>query len=364
MNVAFVNTKNFWGGGEKLHFEYAVEFKELGHNVFMVTAKNSPLYHRCKENNIATFDIQLGNLSFLNPLKYFRLHQFYKKENIEAIIISNSPDLKTSGIAARFSVVSKVVYLRGLAVPIKKNILNSYLFNKVVTHLVPNSYETKKTTLSNFDISRLENKTKVIYHGIDIKEFDRKETLSIIPYKEGEIILGNAGRLTPQKGHKDLIEVAKILKQKNLKFKLYIAGTGPLKEELEALAKEKGVQNEVIFLGFVEDMVGFMHSIDISVLSSIWEGFGYVIVEAMAAQKPVVAYNLSSNPEIIEDLKTGYLIEYPKNEEFAERILQLATNPILLKEMGVKGRQSVIDRFLIKDRTKEFEQYVIKKNKV
>ncbi len=363
MNVAFVNTKNFWGGGEKLHFEYAEKFQELGHNVFMVTAKNSPLYNRCKEADITTFDIRLGNLSFLNPLKYFRLHQFYKKEKIEAIIISNSPDLKTSGIAAKFSVVSKVVYLRGLAVPIKKNILNSYLFNKVITHLVPNSYETKKTTLSNFDIKRLEKKTKVIYHGIDIKEFEHKTRLSTIPRNEGEVILGNAGRLTPQKGHKDLIEIAEILKRKNLKFKLYIAGTGPLKEELETLAKEKGVQNEVIFLGFVEDMIGFMHSIDISVLSSIWEGFGYVIVEAMAAQKPVVAYNLSSNPEIIENNKTGYLVEYPKNEEFANKVFQLATNPDLLKEIGSAGRQSVIDRFLIEDRTKEFEQYVLKNNK-
>jgi glycosyltransferase involved in cell wall biosynthesis len=358
MNVAFVNTKRFWGGGEKLHFEYALKFQELGHNVFVITSKNSPLHKKCQTHGLKTFLIHLGNLSFLNPLKYIALRKFYRKENIDTIIISNSPDLKTSGIAAHLSAVNKIVYLRGLAVPIKKNILNTYLFEKVITHLVPNSYETKKTTLSGFNIQKLEKKTKVIYHGIDITDFEAIQALAKLKAQKGEIILGNAGRLVEQKGHRYLIEVADYLHQQNINFKLYIAGEGPMRSELEKLVKQKGLEEKVIFLGFVKEMTAFMKALDISLLSSVWEGFGYVIVEAMAAEKPVVAFDISSNPEIITQNQTGYLVKFPDTQEFATKVKRLIEDPALRKTIGQNGKQSVIDRFLLDDRIIEFEHYI------
>ena len=357
-NVAFINTKNFWGGGEKLHFEYALKFKELGHRVYMITAKDSPLYHRCQEAGILVFTIRLRNLSFLNPWKYYRLYRFYKKAKIDTLIISNSPDLKTGGLAAHFASVSNIVYLRGLAVPIKKNPLNAFLFYKVITHLVPNSYATKQTTLSRFDAQRLEAKTKVIYHGIETGELKTVGKKPLIKREKQEIILGNAGRLVEQKGQKYLIDIAEHIHNQEIDFKLYIAGSGKLENELRELIERKGLREKVILMGFVEDMTAFMQSIDIFLLSSLWEGFGYVIVEAMAAGKPVVAFNLSSNPEIITDRKTGYLIDFPDTQAFAAKVIELIENTELRKSIGEEGRKSVHQRFLLHDRIVEFEQYI------
>jgi len=357
MNILFVNTKGFWGGGEKLHFEYAEKFIELGHNVFIATKKDSPLYKKCNSKGIQTFAITLGNLAFSNPFKIRKLIQFYKKENIEIIIISNSPDLKAAGIAAKFAKVKRVVYLRGLAVPVKNNFLNRYFFKNILSHIVPNSLETKRTTLKNFNKVKISSKIKVIYHGIDIEEYDRNVTIKNQEERD-YIILGNAGRLTEQKGQKHLIEVAKILKSDGIKFKLLIAGTGDLKNELQDLIIKNKLQNEVELLDFVDKIEDFMSSLDVFLLSSVWEGFGYVIVEAMAARKPVIAFNMSSNPEIIENNTTGYLVDYLDIQAFANKVKELSLNKELRDNLGHNGRKRLQNLFILDDRIKEFEEFI------
>ena len=89
-----------------------------------------------------------------------------------------------------------------------------------------------------------------------------------------------------------------------------IAGEGKLKESLLQKSVEEGVAEQLRFLGFVDNMPQFLHSIDIFLLPSHWEGFGYVIAEAMYCEKPVVAFNVSSNPEIVSNNETGFLVEH------------------------------------------------------
>ncbi len=357
MNIAFINTKEFWGGGEKLHFEYAEKFKKLGHNVFIITPVNSPLHTKSNKAGLKTFEIFIGNIAFLNPNKIRKLVNFFKKEKIETIVISNSPDLKASAIAAKIAGVKRVVYLRGLAVPIKNNILNRYIFKNILTHIVPNSEETLKTIFRNFSKVKFNCKIKVIYHGIDIQAYD--QNISLSKYAEEDyIILGNAGRLTEQKGQEYLIEIAEILKSRNIKFKLLIAGDGELKKNLQKRIEEKRLQNCIELLGFVGDIEIFMSSIDVFLLSSVWEGFGYVIVEAMAAKKPVVAFNLSSNPEIISNNETGYLIEFPDVKSFADKVEELINNVDLRKAIGLAGRDRLEKLFILDDRIKEFEKFI------
>jgi glycosyltransferase involved in cell wall biosynthesis len=205
------------------------------------------------------------------------------------------------------------------------------------------------------------DKVRVIYHGIDLDNFDGR--ISSGPYpgftNPSGVILGNAGRLTSQKGQQYLIEIASRLKQKNIRFTLYIAGTGEMQSELETLIEKNNLHNEVVLLGFVEDVENFMQAIDIFVLSSVWEGFGYVIVEAMAACKPVVAFDISSNPEIIIRDQTGFLIEYPDLEMFCSKIELLINDEILRRQFGKKGRETVETFFQLDDRIKEFENYLL-----
>lgn len=355
-NVCFFNSINFWGGGEKLQFDNALFFHKKGYNVTIACAPNSPLMKKSNEAGIATFAIHLSSLSFLNPFKQQKLKSFFKSNKIDTVIFTTSQDAKAGGFAAKSAGVQRIVYLRGLAATIKGSSVNKKLFGETMTHIVANSEATKSKILENLRDTIPENKVKVIYHGIEILSSEDSKTKKV----KDKLILGNAGRLTEQKGQQHLIPLAKILKDRGLNFEIQIAGTGELEEELKNSITEQNLENEVKLLGFVEDVPNFMYNLDIFVLSSLWEGFGFVIVEAMEKSKPVVAFNLSSNPEIITEGETGFLIDFPDMETFADRIQQLAENNELRNAMGKAGRQSATERFEINDRISELEQYISK----
>ncbi|MEI6683342.1 MAG: glycosyltransferase family 4 protein [Bacteroidota bacterium] len=360
-NVCFFNTVRFWGGGEKLHLEYALKFKERDYHVCLATGKGSPLALKAEQAGLGTFNMHAGNLSFLNPLKYLRLYRFYKTEKIDTVIFSGSPDLKLGGFAAKLAGVANIVYLRGLAAPVKNSLINRILFSRVLTHIVANSEATRKTILQNLKPTVDPCKVKVIYHGIDLELFDSrtgKETPAVFLGRPG-IFLGNAGRLTSQKGQQYLVELAHMLKLKNISFTLFIAGTGEMKPELEKLISRYDLQKEVVLMGFVEEVESFMHAIDIFILTSLWEGFGYVIVEAMAACKPAIAFDISSNPEIIEDNHTGLLVDFPDMEMFCNKVESLIRDESLRHRFGRNGRERVEKYFQLDDRITEFEHCLL-----
>ena len=223
----------------------------------------------------------------------------------------------------------------------------------------------KKRILQNFKKSIDKDKVKTIYHGIDVSTsnvIDADKKLEEITARSRGVILGNAGRLTPQKGQQHLVEIAKILKEKKVEFTLFLAGTGELQKELESLIEKYDLHKEVILLGFVKDMDSFMNSIDVFLLTSIWEGFGYVLVEAMIKSKPVLAFDISSNPEIVTANETGYLIDYPDVNMFAQKAQLLIEDEVLRRKLGEEGRRSVIARFNLSERITEFEYYLLGKD--
>lgn len=356
--ICFFNTTGFWGGGEKLILEYALKFKGKNYSVYLAAGKDSPLSKKARENDIEVFEIRLRNLSFINIFKYFRLLRFFKSENIDTAIFTTSPDLKTGGIASKLAHINTIVYLRGLTIPIKNTFLNRILFKDILTHIVASSLETKTSMLKQLGRSiHIDDNVRVIYHGIDLEQFDEGSTSIDIQRVPGEIILGTAGRLHPQKGHPDLIKVAERLKKRGLKFRLLIAGTGDQRPELEKMIDDLHLRNEVILLGFIEDIPGFMRSIDIFIMASSREGFGFVLAEAMAASKPVVAYNITS-PEIVRDNQTGFLAEYQDLDMFSEKIGILIKDPDERSRLGTNGRKVVEECFQLNDRMNELENYL------
>lgn len=355
--ICFFNSSNFWGGGEKLHLDYAIKLIEFKHQVVVFSNKNAELFNRAKKNNIQATHIKVNNLSFLNPFKIFYTALNIKKQKIDTIIFTTSQDVKFGSLAAKIAGVKNIVYIRGLAVPIKNSFVNRFIFKRVLTHFIANSLETKKQILKHLKNVLPENKIEIIYHGIENQD-NKNEYFEPISKNQQEIILGNAGRLTEQKGQKHLIEIAKILKNKGLKFKIYIAGSGELFDELTSLITKENLQNEIILLGFVSEMDAFMNSIDIFLLTSIWEGFGFVLVEAMKKSKPIVAFNTSSNPEVVEHNVNGFLCPYPDLDCFAQKIIELANSESLRIEMGSKGNHILRTKFSIEKSSLDLIKYI------
>ncbi len=358
--VCFFNSAKTWGGGEKWHFDIATRLHSKGYKVVVVTNKNSELFKRLNETDIKIYSVEISNYSFLNPLKRKQVASILKQEQVSTIIINLPADLKVAGKAAKKAGITKVIYRRGSAIPIKNKITNRIIFKKYIDEIIANSEATKKTILANnpnlFDI----NKIKVIYNGIILEDIFKTEATSPIYTKTGnEIVIGNAGRFVKQKNHKFLIDLAVELKKRDVNFKLLLGGSGKLQPEIENLAKQFYVDDKVIFPGFIEDITSFMQCIDIYVLPSLWEGFGYVLVEAMINKKPVIAFNLSSNPEIIADKETGFLIEENNISEMIDKINLLSQNKELLNSMGESGEKRVKDLFVIDRTVEEVERTII-----
>ena len=360
-NVCFYNSIKFWGGGEKLMLDHAIHFQKKGYNTYIASHKKSELKKRsisykCKKHfNTGT----ISSISFLNIVKVFKFCLFVKKHKIETLIATASQDVKMIAIAGKILGIPRIVYFRGLAMPIKKKYFNTLVLKYWTTHIVANTEATKQMILLYYKGVFPQEKIKVIHHGINIKPFVQEvKPLRDITSKAKGIVIGNIGRLEIQKGHKYLIELTEELKKRGIDVTTFIGGIGLLEKRLRKEIQNKGLDKEVILSGFIEDIPGFLASIDVFVLTSLWEGFSFVLAEAMASKKPIVAFDISSNPEVVVNNETGFLVP-PKNiQKLADKIVLFVENPKLKKNMGEKGLQHVKEKFLIDDRITQFEYYI------
>lgn len=343
--ICFFNSNPAWGGGEKWHFEYSSGLFQEGHPIIVYANKTGELERKVAKNGISSYGIKINNLSFLNPVKILRIVRILKKEHVKVIIMNLLADVKTAGLAAKIAGVQRVIYRWGSAIPIRNSRINRILFMKVVDEILAYSYETKRIILKNNPKLIDPLKIKVINNGMDFKLFESKTGKPYYQRKEGEIILGNAGRLEEQKAQEYLVDLAVELTKSKQNFRILIAGDGQLKNQLREYARTCGVEDRIVFLGFIEDMKSFMDSIDIFVLSSRWEGFGYVIVEAMASARPVIAFDVSINPEIIEEGRNGFLIPPFDTGLLSDRVMELIANRELRERFGASARASVHERF-------------------
>lgn len=186
-------------------------------------------------------------------------------------------------------------------------------------------------------------KIHVIYNGIDI--LDRKKDYT--GCKANKMVLGCATRLMPIKGTDVLLKALDHMKQKGYEPLLRIAGNGDLKytEKLKSFVKEKKLEQQVEFLGFVKDMEGFYRSIDINILPSYTEGFPYALLESGERGICTVASKAGGIVEMIEDRVSGCLFDVGNHEELAKILMEILDGKISAKELGEGFRERVVQRF-------------------
>jgi glycosyltransferase involved in cell wall biosynthesis len=361
MKVFFVNTNRQWGGGEKWHFDTAEALMKSGYQVAVLSDSRYELFRRAASANLRTIAVRISNISFLNPFRLFQLAAVLRKEKPDVIILNYSADVKTAGISAALAGIHKIIYRRGNAKPIKNSILNRFLFKNIITDVIANSEETKKAILVNNNSLFPSQKIKVFYNWINLEEYDRLSAAGFYTRKHDEVVIGCAGRLSEEKGHRYLIEAASELTKTNDNFIVLIAGEGPEEASLRKMILEKRLDDHVKLSGFVSNIRSFMDSIDFFVLPSLWEGFGYVTIEAMAASKPVIAFNTGSNPEIIAEGGTGVLIDDFNIKALAESMRILIEDASMRERMGSEGRKRVENHFDMKAIRHQIEAFLFQK---
>jgi glycosyltransferase involved in cell wall biosynthesis len=320
--IVFFNSNKAWGGGEKWHLTTCKEFQRKGLDTILVTNETSEIAKRGIQEGQNVYRFRVGNLSFLNPIKIFIFFLFFKSKKADAVIMNLPSDLKVAGIAEKLAGVKKIIYRRGMPHPLRNTFLNRFLFTKILTHVVVNSKEIGRSLQEGNESWFPEEKIVLIYNGVDTsKPIDK--TRKIFEKQGDEIIIGNAGRLTEQKGQKYLIELAKLLKADGVNFKIVIAGEGELREPLQKMIEDSGVKDQVKLLGHVNDMPGFFNSLDVFVFTSLYEGSANTLIETLQYGVPTIAWDVSSNPEIIVDEVTGILVELYNIQSLKDKLKAL-----------------------------------------
>jgi len=203
-------------------------------------------------------------------------------------------------------------------------------------------------------------KIVTIYNAIDLYDFKTSQSSNRIK-EELKIgldshVVGIVARLVPEKAIDVFIKAALKVVNKIPQTTFLIVGDGPLRGILEGLVSKQGLCPNFIFTGFRTDVPNLISVFDVGVLSSIFEGFGYVILEYMAQGKPVVATGVGGIPEIVEDKETGLLVPAGNPELLAEAIISLLQDKDKAREMGLAGRAMVESKFSAEKMVEEFER--------
>jgi glycosyltransferase involved in cell wall biosynthesis len=168
-------------------------------------------------------------------------------------------------------------------------------------------------------------------------------------------VIATIGRLSAEKGHRDLIEALGILAARGTRVSAVLAGDGPERPLLTQRIQALGLQDSVHLVGYISQPQRILEETDLMVLPSHTEGLPNAALEALTMEVPVLATRVGGTPEVITDGETGRLVEARAPDALADAIADFVANPRQWKCMALKGRAVVERQFNFESRTRKLE---------
>jgi glycosyltransferase involved in cell wall biosynthesis len=305
-----------------------------------------------RKDNLGAKSLFLGSAIFAAIRYVRRLIRFIRSHNIDLVHTNSLKSDILGACAARLTAKPVIWHVRDRITPdyLPSGVATTFrMLSRWLPNMIIADSKAVAATLSEVPTKRIH----IVHEGTPHEEFERHSQTSSVRVHNGNPVIGLVGRISPWKGQDIFVRAAAIVRHKHPEARFRIIGSAlfgesTFEQKLQVLVEELDVAPIVEFAGFRNDIHVAIAELDILVHASTRpEPFGQVIIEGMAAGKPVVATNAGGVPEIIEDGVTGYLVPMSDAESMARVINELLDDPQAAFATSVRGQRHVAMNFSI-----------------
>lgn len=339
-----IDTARTWRGGQNQVLVTVMGLRAAGHRTLLVAHPGGELRRRASEG--LDF-LPLAPRMEMDLGAAWRLSRVLKGLKPDVVHAHDPHGVAMAALALSMStqtVKPPLLASRRVDFHMRGNTLSRWKYRQVDCFICASDAIRRMVIADGIDAAR----TVTVHEGIDLERVDAAPQAR--PHEEFWLpheapIVGNVAALVPHKGQRHLIEAAALVVREVPDARFLIAGEGDLRPALERQIKEHRLEKHVLLAGFRPDVLSLHKSFDIFVLSSITEGLGTSLLDAMACAKPIVATTAGGIPEVVADGVTGLLVPPRDHGSLARAIVTLLKDAALRKTMGSAGLARVHECF-------------------
>ena len=341
--VLLVDLERAWRGGQEQALLLMTGLKRRGHCAELVAVRDSAIALRAQAAGIrvhATPDAgrRIGAAR--------RVRGLLGEKRFD-IVYANEAHALTAAWLARSHRHVPLVAARRVVFPLSGGAISRARYRAAARILAISEAVRNELLAAGVDANRIELVPDGVEIPAPIRPEAREKARKKWAFQADETVLECVGALTAEKGHALLIEAFAKLRRECANCRLLLAGEGPLRAQLERQAREAGLASAIIFAGFVSDVDSVYAAGDLFVFPSLAEGSGSSLLRAMAYGLPVLALARGGVAEIIEDGRSGVLVQEASAEDLARAAARLLKNAELRERLSRAGRETVTSRYSV-----------------
>jgi glycosyltransferase involved in cell wall biosynthesis len=341
-----VDTARTWRGGQNQVLLTVTGLRSAGQRAMLVAHPEGELIRRAKEG----LDLMgLAPRTEMDVSAGWRLSRVIRRERPDVIHAHDPHAVAMAGLAISMDPRTPrpaLVASRRVDFNLKSNSFSRWKYRQVDLFVCASEAIRKLIVAGGIEDAR----TVTVHEGIDIQHVDAAPPVDVhaefwLPHQAP--VVGNIAALVPHKGQRDFIDAAALVVRDVPDARFLVLGEGELRDALERQIRHLHLEKHVLLTGFRPDALSLLKAFDVFVMSSVQEGLGTSLLDAMACSKPVVATSVGGIPEVVVDGETGMLVEPKQPRQMASAIVRLLKSGAARREMGEAGRARVLARFTV-----------------
>lgn len=336
LRILHLDTEPTWRGGERQVFWLAGELKRRGHAVWVACRPEAPLAQRCQTAGLPIAEMAPKGEWDIWAAKDLRT---FLRDNRVDILHAHTAHAVGLGALASIPKICPFIATRRVDFPLRRNPLSVWKYGRL-DEIVAISEKVRDVMLDN---GWHGPKISVIHSGIDPSDYPQPSRRAQIRQAKGirleDVVLVNAAALVPHKDQDTLIRAVARLRQTKPDVRLLILGEGKLRNQLTKLIGELNLQSAVQLMGHRDDVLDYIALSDVFVLSSVEEGLGTSLLDAMALGIPAVATKAGGIPEIFGPTANDVLVPSKNPDALALALLKILDDPAERAKRSNWGRE-------------------------